>query len=67
MGYIVRSKLLDVGLVVSDAKTIRQAKAAFRRYLRAICIPSREFYKYMSNIDIKLEEDTDSNIYIGIK
>jgi len=67
MGYVVRSKKLNVGLIIDDAQTIRQAKAAFKKYLKQIGVERYEMREYMPGLSISSYNESTYETYITIK
>jgi hypothetical protein len=53
-------------LLIEDAQTARQAKAAFKRYLRQAGVKAHEMGKYMSGLHIAVSNDTECETYISI-
>jgi hypothetical protein len=67
MGYVVRSKKLNVGLIIDDAQTIRQAKAAFKKYLKQIGVERYEMREYMAGLSVSSYNESTYETYITIK
>jgi hypothetical protein len=66
MGYLVRSNKLNVGLVLDDAETIRQAKAIFRRFLKEMKIDRREWGLHLSDLTITRYDNATYDTFIKI-
>jgi hypothetical protein len=66
MSFSIWSPALDCKIIIPDAKTKNQAKAAFRRYLKEIRVPPEDMKRYMAGIKVEVYVEASHHIIINI-